>query len=42
MNLSTLIKFSKKYKLNLKLVNASKLFIEKLKNISDPEKKRKS
>jgi len=33
--------FKKKYKLNVKLVNASKLFLSKLKNISDPEKKRK-
>ena len=34
-------KFSKKYKLNLKINNASKPFIEKLKNISNPERKRK-
>ena len=33
--------FKKKYKLNVKLINASKLFFKKLKNISDPEKKRK-
>jgi len=33
--------FKKKYKLNIKLINASKLFYKKLKNISDPEKKRK-
>ena len=33
--------FKKKYKLNLKLVNASQLFFKKLKNIYDPEKKRK-
>ena len=33
--------FKKKYKLNVKLVTASKLFINKLKNISNPEKKRK-
>ena len=33
--------FKKKYKLNVKLINASKLFLKKLKNISDPEKKRK-
>jgi len=33
--------FKKKYKLNVKLINASKLFINKLKNISNPEKKRK-
>ena len=33
--------FKNKYKLNVKLINASKLFLYKLKNISDPEKKRK-
>ena len=33
--------FKKKYKLNIKLINASKLFLKKLKNISNPEKKRK-
>ena len=33
--------FKKKYKLNVKLINASKLFIKKLKNTSNPEKKRK-
>ncbi len=33
--------FKKKYKLNVKLVNASKLFFRKLKNVSNPEKKRK-
>jgi GMP synthase (glutamine-hydrolysing) len=33
--------FKKKYKLNVRVVNASKLFLNKLKNISDPEKKRK-
>ena len=33
--------FKKKYKLNVKLVNASKIFLKKLKNVSDPEKKRK-
>jgi GMP synthase (glutamine-hydrolysing) len=33
--------FKKQYKLNVKLINASKLFLNKLKNISDPEKKRK-
>ena len=33
--------FKKKYKLNVKLINASKLFLNKLKNISNPEKKRK-
>jgi len=33
--------FKKKYKLNVKLINASKLFLDGLKNIIDPEKKRK-
>ena len=33
--------FKKKYKLNIKLINASKIYYKKLKNISDPEKKRK-
>ena len=33
--------FKKKYKLNVKLVNASKLFIKKLKGVTNPEKKRK-
>ena len=33
--------FKKKYKLNIKLVDASKIFLTKLKNVSDPEKKRK-
>ncbi len=33
--------FKNKYNLNVKLINASKLFLSKLKNISDPEKKRK-
>ena len=33
--------FKKKYKLNVKLIDAAKLFFQKLKNISDPEKKRK-
>ena len=33
--------FKNKYKLNVKLINASKLFLHKLKNVSDPEKKRK-
>ncbi len=33
--------FKKKYKLNVKLVNASKIFLKKLKNVYDPEKKRK-
>ena len=33
--------FTKKYKMNVKLINAKKIFIKKLNNISDPEKKRK-
>ena len=33
--------FKKKYNLNVKLINASKIFFKKLKNISNPEKKRK-
>ena len=33
--------FKKKYKLNVKLVNASNIYFQKLKNVSDPEKKRK-
>ncbi len=33
--------FKKKYKLNVKLIDASKLFIKKLKGITNPEKKRK-
>ena len=33
--------FKKKYKLNIKLIDASKLFFKKLKKVSDPEKKRK-
>ena len=33
--------FKDKYKLNIKLINASKIFLYKLKNISNPEKKRK-
>ncbi len=33
--------FKKKYRLNVKLINASKLFLSKLKNINNPEKKRK-
>ena len=33
--------FKKKYKLNVKLINASKLYFKKLKNIYNPEKKRK-
>ena len=33
--------FTYKYKLNVKIIYASKLFFKKLKNITDPEKKRK-
>ena len=33
--------FKKKYKLNVKLIDASKIYFQKLKNITDPEKKRK-
>jgi GMP synthase (glutamine-hydrolysing) len=33
--------FKNKYKLNVKLINASKIYYQKLKNVSDPEKKRK-
>ena len=33
--------FKKKYKLNVKLINASKIFIKKLKGVTNPEKKRK-
>ena len=33
--------FKKKYKLNVKLINASSFFLNKLKKISNPEKKRK-
>ena len=33
--------FRKKYKLNVKLINASKIFLKKLKNVTNPEKKRK-
>ena len=33
--------FKKKYKLNVKLINSSKHFFNKLKNISNPEKKEK-
>ena len=33
--------FKKKYNLNVKLVDASKIFLKKLKNVVDPEKKRK-
>ena len=33
--------FKKKYKLNVKLIDASKIFLKELKNIKNPEKKRK-
>ena len=33
--------FKKKFKINLIYVNAKKIFLNKLKNVSDPEKKRK-
>ena len=33
--------FKKKYKLNLKLINASKDFLKKLKGVTNPERKRK-
>ncbi len=33
--------FKKKYNLNVKLIDASNIFLSKLKNISNPEKKRK-
>ena len=33
--------FKKKYKLNVKLIDASRFFLKKLKKISNPEKKRK-
>ncbi|MFL2883565.1 MAG: glutamine-hydrolyzing GMP synthase [Pelagibacteraceae bacterium] len=33
--------FKNKYKLNVKLINASKIFLKKLKGVSNPEKKRK-
>ena len=33
--------FKNKYNLNVKLINASKMYLKKLKNVHDPEKKRK-
>jgi len=33
--------FKKKYKLNIKLINSKNIFLNKLKNVTDPEKKRK-
>ena len=42
MNLNIHIKYLKKnINLNVKLINASNLFLKKLKNVSNPEKKRK-
>ncbi len=37
----TYLTFKKKYGLNVKLINASKTYFKKLKNVTDPEKKRK-
>ena len=37
----TYSKFKKYYNLNVRLIDASKIFLKKLKNISNPEKKRK-
>ena len=41
MNLNTHIIYLKKYKLNVKLINASKIYFKKLYNVQDPEKKGK-
>jgi len=38
---STYLIFRNKYKLNVKIVDASKIYFKKLKNVIDPEKKRK-
>ena len=38
---STYIIFKKRYKLNVKIIKASKTYFKKLKNVTDPEKKRK-
>ena len=38
---STFKIFKNKYKLNVKIINASKIYFKKLKNVTDPEKKRK-
>ncbi|MDA7606514.1 glutamine-hydrolyzing GMP synthase [Pelagibacteraceae bacterium] len=38
---STYLTFKKKYKLNVKIINASQAYFKKLKNVVDPEKKRK-
>ena len=41
MNLKETYKiFKKKYKLNVKLINASQIILLKIENISDPEKKK--
>ncbi len=37
----TYLHFKKKYNLNVKLIDASKLFMKKLRNVKNPEKKRK-
>ena len=43
MNLNIRTKFlRKKYKLNVKLINASKTFLNRLKNITNPEIKKKN
>ena len=34
--------FKKKYNLNVKLIDASNIFLKKLRNVTDPEKKRKT
>ena len=41
MNLNIPIAYLKKYKLNVKIIDASKLFYKKLSKINDPEKKEK-
>ena len=33
--------FKNKYRFNIRLINSSKIFLKKLKNISNPEKKEK-
>ena len=37
----TYLLFKKKYRLNVKLIDASKIYFKKLKNVTNPEKKRK-
>ena len=32
--------FKRKYKLNVRLINSSKLYLKKLKNVSDPERRK--